>query len=193
MSAFLESLSRSAFHLPSQLLGGLDGVPWPIGRVVDMVRARVVLRDCRLGSRVAATGRVSVRNRGTITIGNRVLFSGGMVPSALSCDPGATLRIWDDSYLNYGVSIQARHSVDIGKRCLIASFTRLSDEQAGKRRGLLIGDDVWIAYGVTIGPGVTTIGNGSILAAGSTIVHDVPDGCVATGSPARYKPLELAT
>jgi acetyltransferase-like isoleucine patch superfamily enzyme len=73
---------------------------------------------------------------------------------------------------------------------LIASFTRLSDGQAGGQGGLVIGDDVWIAYGVTIASGVTRIGKGAILAAGSTIVENVPDGCLAAGSPARSRPLE---
>jgi acetyltransferase-like isoleucine patch superfamily enzyme len=80
--------------------------------------------------------------------------------------------------------------VSIGNRCLIASFTRLSDDQDGGHGGLAIGDDVWIAYGVTIAPNVTKIGNGAILAAGSTVVDDVPESCIATGSPARFRPLE---
>lgn len=40
---------------------------------------------------------------------------------------------------------------------------------------IIIEDDVWISFGVTILKGVK-IGKGSVIAAGSTVTHDVPPG-----------------
>ena len=51
-------------------------------------------------------------------------------------------------------------------------------------RGVTIGDNVWIGGSVTICPGVT-IGNNVTIGAGSVVVKDIPDNCVAVGNPAR--------
>lgn len=47
-----------------------------------------------------------------------------------------------------------------------------------------IGENVWIAADVTICPGVT-IGDNSIVGAGSVVVRDIPANVVAMGVPAR--------
>lgn len=47
-----------------------------------------------------------------------------------------------------------------------------------------IGDDVWIGANVVVLPGVT-IGNGSVIGAGSVVTHDIPDHVVAAGTPCR--------
>lgn len=49
-----------------------------------------------------------------------------------------------------------------------------------------IGDDVWIGYGVIILPGVT-IGNRTVIGAGSVVTKDIPDDCVAAGNPCVIK------
>lgn len=49
---------------------------------------------------------------------------------------------------------------------------------------ITIHDDVWIGYGAIILSGVT-IGKGSIIAAGSVIVKDVPPYSVVAGNPAK--------
>lgn len=47
-----------------------------------------------------------------------------------------------------------------------------------------IADDVWIGTNAVILPGVT-IGNKSIIAAGSVVSKDVPDNCIYGGVPAK--------
>ncbi len=47
-----------------------------------------------------------------------------------------------------------------------------------------IGDRVFIGAGSVVLPGVT-IGSDVIIGANSTVTHDIPDGVVAAGSPAR--------
>lgn len=47
-----------------------------------------------------------------------------------------------------------------------------------------IGNDVWIGANVVILPGVT-IGNNVVIGAGSVVTHDIPDNCVAMGTPCR--------
>lgn len=47
-----------------------------------------------------------------------------------------------------------------------------------------IGNDVWLCGKVTVCPGVT-IGNNVVVAAGSVVVHDIPDNVMVAGNPAR--------
>ena len=47
-----------------------------------------------------------------------------------------------------------------------------------------IGDKVFIGAGSVVLPGVT-IGSNVVIGANSTVTHDVPDGMVAAGNPAR--------
>jgi acetyltransferase-like isoleucine patch superfamily enzyme len=54
-----------------------------------------------------------------------------------------------------------------------------------RRTKLIIGNDVYIGLDVTILPQVTSIGDGSVIAAGSVIVKDVPPFAIVGGNPAK--------
>lgn len=47
-----------------------------------------------------------------------------------------------------------------------------------------IEDNVWIGGNVIVCPGVT-IGENSVIGAGSVVTHDIPANCVATGNPCK--------
>jgi chloramphenicol O-acetyltransferase type B len=49
---------------------------------------------------------------------------------------------------------------------------------------IVIKDDVWIGYGSAILGGIT-IGEGSIVAAGSIVINDVPEYSIVAGNPAK--------
>lgn len=51
-------------------------------------------------------------------------------------------------------------------------------------RPILVKDNVYIGLGATIMPGVT-IGNNCIIGAKSVVTHNIPNGSVAVGSPAK--------
>lgn len=50
---------------------------------------------------------------------------------------------------------------------------------------LVIGDDVWICDSVIITPGCSSIGTGSILAAGAVVTADVEPYTIVGGNPAK--------
>jgi acetyltransferase-like isoleucine patch superfamily enzyme len=54
-----------------------------------------------------------------------------------------------------------------------------------RRTKLIIGNDVYIGLDVTIMPAVSNIGDGSVIAAGSVIVKDVPPFAIVGGNPAK--------
>ena len=57
-------------------------------------------------------------------------------------------------------------------------------EILGSAGKVTIGNNVFIGMNTTILKGVT-IGNNSIIGAGSVVTRDIPDNCVAVGSPAK--------
>ena len=54
-----------------------------------------------------------------------------------------------------------------------------------RRTKLIIGNDVYIGLDVTIMPAVSNMGDGSVIAAGSVIVKDVPPFAIVGGNPAK--------
>ncbi|WP_110954066.1 DapH/DapD/GlmU-related protein [Anaerosinus massiliensis] len=90
----------------------------------------------------------------------------------------------------------------IGKNCLIAANTQIFDcnghdfcfenpenmiHTFGEKYGahpIIIKDNVWIVLNTIILSGVT-IGEGSIVAAGSIVVSDVPSFSLVGGNPAK--------
>jgi putative colanic acid biosynthesis acetyltransferase WcaF len=55
-------------------------------------------------------------------------------------------------------------------------------------RPIVVGAGCWIAAQAFVGPGVT-IGDGTMVRAGSVVTRDVPPGSVASGNPASIKPV----
>ncbi|MFY1826140.1 acyltransferase [Myxococcus fulvus] len=160
-------------------------------RAVAMVRARWQFRAVQsLGRNVAAYGPVSVHNDGEIRLGDRLTFSGGMLPSSLVCHPGGRLVIGNETQFNYGVCLEAWRSVSVGARCMFASFVRVGDRDGLHTAPITIEDDVWVAHGAIIMPGVR-VGARSVVAAGSIVTQDVPPDTLAMGNPARNMSLEL--
>jgi acetyltransferase-like isoleucine patch superfamily enzyme len=62
--------------------------------------------------------------------------------------------------------------------------TPIRKQPVRSRGGIVIGDEAWLGVGVIVLDGVH-IGAGAVVGAGSVVMHDVPDGAVAQGVPAR--------
>jgi acetyltransferase-like isoleucine patch superfamily enzyme len=60
----------------------------------------------------------------------------------------------------------------------------IREQPLRSRGGIVIGDEAWLGVGVIVLDGVR-IGAGAVVGAGSVVVHDIPDGAVAQGVPAR--------
>lgn len=168
-------------------------------RAVGFARARVLLRGAKLGRRVWVGGALRFTSEGEVVLGDNVNLCGGIIPSEIRCGEGGRLEIGEACIFNYGVVIDARASIRIGRRCSFGSLVHLADTSRGMRNPpgplggngpITIGDDVWIAHGAVIEPGVT-IGDGSVVSAGSVVVADVPAGSLAMGNPARSMSLKL--
>lgn len=106
------------------------------------------------------------------------------------------LSVGEGSWVGHEVLICATSSVwigsavDIGPRVYIGTGTHeiaLEGVRAaglGVSKDICIGDGSWIGAGSLILPGVT-VGRNAIVAAGSVVIRDVPDGATVGGVPAR--------
>ena len=114
---------------------------------------------------------------------------------------GAIISIGDNSRI-HGSCVHAYKSITIGKNCLIAANTNIFDAQGhllsfenssrrifthdtqSEAKPVVIEDNVWIGFNSIILPGVT-VGEGSIIAAGSVVTKTLPPLCIAGGNPAK--------
>lgn len=58
------------------------------------------------------------------------------------------------------------------------------DSPRGIDKPTIVGNDVWIGHGAIVLGGVK-IGDGSVIAAGSVVTHDIPECVVVAGNPAK--------
>ncbi len=160
-------------------------------RAVAAVRARWLFRSFQaVGRNVAAYGGMTVRNEGTVTLADRPTSAGGILPGSLVCHPGPRLVTGSDCQFNYGFSLEAWESVQVGDRCMVASLVRIGDRDGHRTAPIVLEDEVWVAHGAIIMPGVR-VGARSVVSAGSVVTQDVPPDSLAMGNPARSMSLEL--
>jgi maltose O-acetyltransferase len=111
------------------------------------------------------------------------------------CDYGSNIMIGDNVFFNFNCVILDIAPVTIGSNVLFAPGVHIYAathplNAAQRRTGLefgkpvSIGNDVWIGGGVIICPGVS-IGDRSVIGAGSVVTKNIPDGVLAVGNPCR--------
>lgn len=103
------------------------------------------------------------------------------------------INIGDYTILSSGLRIASAASVTIGDSCQIAEECYITDADwhglyhriltIGETKPVHIGDNVWLGNRATVCKGVH-IGENSIVAANSTVVHDVPANTIVAGNPA---------
>jgi len=110
---------------------------------------------------------------------------------------GDSLSIGNNVGINHYCFIGVRGSIEIGDNVIFGPRVNVFSEShnfgdrsipikhQGTTKGkTVIGNDVWIGANASIMSGVS-IGNGSIIAAGAVVTHDVPPFCIVGGVPAK--------
>ena len=98
------------------------------------------------------------------------------------------------TYLNRSATIDCMQEIHIGDYCAISNNVQILDSDfhtiiydgkaSEKSKPIHIGNHVWIGRSAIILKGVT-IGDGSIIGAGSVVTKSIPPRCLAVGNPAK--------
>lgn len=119
--------------------------------------------------------------------------------SMITCAEDAIIEIGTNFHATEHLRLTSLKSVVIGNNVLLGSDVTIIDSNHGMNAGDLekgynaqkmlkktvhINDNVWCGDRVIVLPGVT-IGEGTIIGAGSIVTRDIPPYCIAAGNPAR--------
>lgn len=152
----------------------------------------------KIGSRSRLIN-ATVNGYNRISIGSKVYINNR---TWLACEPltgnkNCTLSIGDGTYIGRFCHFYATSKIEIGKKVLIADKVYLADNLHGfedvsipvidqpirQTNEVSIGDGAWLGENVcVIG---ASVGKHSVVGANSVLTKDIPDYCVAVGSPAK--------
>ena len=147
---------------------------------------------------------IAVSSGSDVRIGKNVVINSSyhtVSPSVTKIDVGGILTIGDNSGISSSViickdRISIGKSVNIGAGCLILDTNMHSTDWKiranrkhdnpveAKKAPVVIADNVFIGARCIINKGVT-IGEKSMIAAGSVVVKDIPANCMAGGNPCK--------
>lgn len=111
------------------------------------------------------------------------------------CELGSNITIGDNVFINFGCIIFDMGEVTIGDNAMfgprVGIYTTNHAFDAEERvanvvmsKPIHIGNRVWLSADVKIVQGVT-IGDNSIIGAGSVVTKDIPSNVIAAGNPCR--------
>ena len=129
-------------------------------------------------------------------IGEHVALSAGMMPGQ-KCLTNPVVKIGDRCLIGRGSGIVGHLSIDIGDDVWTGHHVYITDQNHGyldiskpishqsqPERAVSIGEGSWLGHGVVVLPGAK-IGKHVAVGANSVVTGELPDYCVAVGSPAR--------
>jgi acetyltransferase-like isoleucine patch superfamily enzyme len=153
----------------------------------------------RMGGRTRVVSPLRIEGAANISLGNRVVinYKAWLAALPLTGLPTANLVIGDGTTIGNFNHIYATHEIIIGQNVLTADKIYISDnlhsyediklpviKQPIKQISTVtIGDGAWIGENVCIIG--ASVGKGSVIGANSVVTKNIPDYCVAVGSPAR--------
>lgn len=110
------------------------------------------------------------------------------------CDLGYNIHVGNNFYAGYNCTILDMAEVRVGHNCMIGPNVGIYTAghaiepkdryKSGYGIPITIGNDIWIGGSCVILAGVT-IGDNSIVAAGSVVLKDVPPNTIVAGNPAK--------
>ena len=165
-----------------------------IGRGVKIVNPQYI----SLGDDVTICDNVTLIARGPkgITLGNRIWLQDRVYLDTETVNDGY-IQVGNAVYFGTGTTMFGHQGLEIGDNCLFAQnitltpYSHIFDDpkdiiwnQGGHMQKVTIGQDCYIGMGVCI-MYTGSIGDGSVIGAGSTVVKPIPPYSVAVGTPAK--------
>jgi acetyltransferase-like isoleucine patch superfamily enzyme len=173
-------------------------------------RIQCHIRGVSIGKQLEIFGRCIIRkNPGSkIRLGNHVqIISSAWRSSTANCTnsklrtfyPSAEIIMEDHSGMTGGVIVARSKKITIGRHCMLAPNVVILDSdfhllwppdrrhntwETDIDRDVTLEPNVWVGIGSIILKGVT-IGENSVIAAGSVVTSNIPSNCLAGGNPAK--------
>ena len=117
-----------------------------------------------------------------------------MIMPNFYCDYGFNIEIGEKFYSNHNLvildanKVTFGNNVQIGPNCGFYTSGHPIDKETRRKaefaKPIVVGNDVWIGGNVCVMPGVT-IGDNTIIGAGSVVTKDIPSNVVAVGNPCK--------
>ncbi len=177
---------------------------WTPSRIYNFINLRI--RRITYGDNLKFHGKLFVRGRGKISIGSNVIINSSMESNPIGGDArtifyikqGAKLEIGNNVGISNSAfysesSIKIEDNVLIGNSCKIYDsnfhslnfLDRRSHNETPVSKPVIIKKDAFIGAHSIILKGVT-VGEKSIVAAGSVVTKTIPNGEVWGGNPAMF-------
>jgi len=161
-------------------------------------RATIHHSGLKLGGRIFIDDHVIIYRYGEggpVNLGNSVSLHRGCI---IQTGAGGSLTVGPDTHIQPGCIFSAFLSpivigsgVQVAPKCAfypydhgVAPDIPISKQPLRTKGGIVVGDGAWLGVGVIVLDGVR-IGKGAVIGAGSVVTHDVPEGAIAAGNPAR--------
>jgi len=171
-------------------------------RGVATLLTRMKLRcyGVSFGARVRGN-RVQIHNEGSISLGSNVSLRSYPGGTSYACGlrtyyPEARIEVGSHVNMN-GALIHCNQSVVVGSHCMLGPGVILCDNDShpavlsveGRKKRppeapIRLGSNVWLGMRTIVLKGVT-IGDNTIVAAGSVVTQDLPPNILAGGVPAK--------
>lgn len=165
-------------------------------RLFRLLHAR---RFARFGRKSRVNVPRDILNPASISIGDdvEILHFVLLAATRQTGEPSATLEIGDGCRLGANNHIYATRRITLGRHVLTAGNVYIADnahtyanpdapvlaQPVRQLRAVTIGDGAWLGVNVcVIG---ACVGRGAVVGGNSVVTQDIPDHCVAVGTPAR--------
>lgn len=176
---------------------------------VSLIFYRIIFRDIRTGRNIKCWGRmlISKSPSSSITIGNDCVLVSSQLRATIAIFTPVKISVYNESRISIGNKVSMNGtcitcrstSVNIGDNTIIASNVIIVDSDFHapwppedrthnmgyeRDRSVVIGSNVWLGMNTIVLKGVS-IGDNSIITAGSVVNEDIPANVMAGGVPAR--------
>ncbi len=191
MKSIIKRILRFFYYLPSNFSN----------------RIRYMLKGVRVGKSHETKGRLYIKNKGNIMMGDRVRINSKGSANPIGCGERTYFQVLSGGELVIGndvgmsnCAITVANSVRIGNYVRIGAGVKIYDtdfhslnpfERTAKpeianvaTKPIVIEDYAFIGAGSYILKGVT-VGKYSVVGAGSVVTHDIPSGEIWGGNPAK--------
>ena len=158
----------------------------------DRERARRICRQFNNSTETEKKLRVKLLKELFVTENSSI-----WIEPPFQCDYGYNIKFGEKVFLNFNCVILDSITVDIGNNVMFGPGVQIftpqhpivPEERATwleKSSSVHIADNVWVGGGAIICPGIS-IGEGSVIGAGSVVTKDIPAGVVAVGNPCKVQ------